>query len=279
MKSFLPPFLFFLVLLWCISANGQEVSKLQELQSRLREMNDPSSSQSQEYTDLLIAIGLEFRFVDNDSLKYYTDKAQQSIEQFELNSPQSQASIYRNLGYYYSEQGKSQQALEYYAKVVDISDQQDLPELHLRALIWMSDEYYYLDQKGNELVALLKVIEAGEKDRENHLMELSIATENIAFLYADQEEFEKAMDYFRQVLLYNEELSNPISTAQTFTNLADTLSEMEEFSEAMKYIDQAIAVFEKRDTPEWLATAYQIKGLIYYESDQFELSLDYVLKA
>ena len=280
MKSLIQIVFLLLILLFSGASFGQEKTKLSELKADLAQMKTPTSStEAQAYIDLLIKIGLKYRFVDNDSLNHYTEMAQLTLDRQKNKNALSQALIFRNKGYYYSENGESQKALEYYNKTLDISKQQGFTNLKLKSYIWMSDEYYYLDQKGNELTSLLKVIDEGEKDRANCLLELSIATENIAFLYADQEEFEKALDYFKKVLSYNKELNKDESKAQSYTNLADTLSEMGDFTQAQHYIDLAIAIFEEKGNAVWLATAYQIKGLIFYESDQFEQSLKYILKA
>jgi len=227
----------------------------------------------------LIDYGHDFRFKNSDSLFYYTEWAEKELKASRLNLPYVQTLIFRNYGYYYSEEGASEEALNQYQKALRIAEKEGFSSLHLKALIWISDEYYYLDDKGKELLALLKVIDMGEKKKEENARVLSIAHENIAFLYADHAEYDTAMRYFQNALSYNEILGDPVSAAQTYTNLADAYMEQGEYRLALDYLEKAIPVFKAEEELVWLATALQIKGLIYYETDRFEESKQLYLQA
>lgn len=168
---------------------------------------------------------------------------------------------YINMGGYYSDTGKIDEAISYFNKAYELACQEKNLNLKVSTLNDLAKEYMY---KGDYALSLKKYLEAIEIAEElDYKKLLSIVNENIAHLYLGQKDFDHAMVFFKKAKEINEEIGNPIFMAETMSNLASTYAEMNELEYAMFNINSSIAIFEKERILDWLAYCYEVKGKIY----------------
>jgi len=110
------------------------------------------------------------------------------------------------------------------------------------------------------------------KQQDNKAM-LSILYENVANVYADQKDYDEALEYYKLVKRINDELGNAIFMAETNSNLASVYADMGELEYAMFHVNSSISTFEKESILEWLAYAYEIKGKTYLKEGDFKWAL------
>ncbi|WP_234999735.1 tetratricopeptide repeat-containing sensor histidine kinase [Maribacter arcticus] len=168
---------------------------------------------------------------------------------------------YSNIGGYYSDKGKIDEAISYFIKAYELACQYNNLHLKVSALNDLAKEYGY---KGDYALSLKRYLEAIEIAEElDYKKLLSIVNENIAHLYLEQKDFDHAMVFFKKAKAINKEIDNPIFMAETMSNIASTYAEMNELEYAMFNINTSIAIFEKEKILDWLAYCYEVKGKIY----------------
>ncbi|APQ18847.1 histidine kinase [Maribacter hydrothermalis] len=207
----------------------------------------------------LIELASEYRYHHLDSL--YT-LSQESLKISKKGAYiNGEIGSYLNIGGYYSNKGKIDQAISYYKKAYNLAAEHERMHLKVSSLNDLAKEYGY---KGDYALSLKKYLEAIEISKElNYKTMLSIINDNIAHLYLDQKDYEHAMVFLKRSKDINEEINDPIFTAETISNIASTYAEMNELEYAMFHINSSIAIFEKEKILDWLAYCYEIKGKVY----------------
>jgi signal transduction histidine kinase len=216
------------------------------------------------YIHNLTKLASEYRFHNLDSLLSLS-KESLSISK-KIKYINGIIRSYSNIGEYYSDKGKIDEAISYFKKAYELSCQHNNLRLKVSALNQLAKEYGY---KGDYALSLKRYLEAIEIAEEiNYKKLLSILNENIAHLYLEQKDFEQAMVFFKKAKAINKEIDNPIFMAETMSNIASTYAEMNELEYAMFNINSSIEIFEKERILDWLAYCYEIKGKIYLKKEK-----------
>lgn len=211
------------------------------------------------YIKDIIELANESRFHNLDSLLTL------SLQSLNLSEKtifiNGEISSYQNIGRFYSDKGKIDQAILYFKKAYDLSDSHNRLHLKVKTLSELAKEYGY---QGNYALSLKRYLEAIEIAEELDFKSLlSIVNKNIAHLYLAQKDYNQAMVFFKKAKVINEQIGNPIFMAETMSNMASTYADMNELEYAMFNINSSISIFEKEKVLEWLAYCYEIKGKIY----------------
>ncbi|WP_298485556.1 tetratricopeptide repeat-containing sensor histidine kinase [uncultured Maribacter sp.] len=221
------------------------------------------------YISLLNKLGNELRYYNTDSLLQISKTALKYSNEANYNSGKINSLI--AIGIYYSDQGAHKKGIEYFKKALHVSKEIEDSKKIIRSQNNLSGEYTYL---GDYAMALSGYLEAEElaTTTANKKM-LSIINENIANLYISQKDYTQGLFFFKKVKKINEELKNPIFSAETMSNMASAYADMGELEYAMFNINQSVAIFEKKKIMDWLAYAYEIKGKIYLKQNKYKWAL------
>ncbi|SKB66526.1 Signal transduction histidine kinase [Maribacter arcticus] len=211
------------------------------------------------YINNLTMLATEYRFHNLDSLLSLSKEGLTISKKADYIN--GIITSYSNIGGYYSDKGKIDEAISYFIKAYELACQYNNLHLKVSALNDLAKEYGY---KGDYALSLKRYLEAIEIAEElDYKKLLSIVNENIAHLYLEQKDFDHAMVFFKKAKAINKEIDNPIFMAETMSNIASTYAEMNELEYAMFNINTSIAIFEKEKILDWLAYCYEVKGKIY----------------
>ena len=94
-------------------------------------------------------------------------------------------------------------------------------------------------------------------------MNCADVTNNLAYIYFQQDDFDKAMEYFTDARRRYNQLQDTLSAAQCDNNISNIYVQWQQYDEAQSLLQKAIPVFEQYDDEASLAHAYQNMGTIY----------------
>lgn len=221
------------------------------------------------YIDLLTGLGSQLRYYNSDSLRLLAKEAFRLSKNIHYKKGESNA--LRGLADYYSDQGKSETAINYYSKALRIAEEINNVKLQLGIMNNLASEFSYQGNYAKSLSIYLEGIETAEAVDDKEI--LSIMNENVASLYNSQKDYEQALKFYKIVMKLNEEIGIELYSAMTMSNLASMYADMGELEYAMFHVNKAIAIFEKKKDQDWLAYAYEIKGKIYLEEKNYKWAL------
>lgn len=222
------------------------------------------------YIDLLNNLAYELRYYQVDSTYSLANEALQLSRKADYKKGESHALL--RLGDYYSDKGESDHAIKHYSESLDLATGMEDQLLALRIMNNLASEYTYKGDFAKALNGYLDGIEMA-KDNPQARQLLSIINENIANLFASQKDYEQSLDFYKQVKKINVDLGDPVSMAETGSNLASVYADIGEMDYAMFNINSSITFFEKEKIMDWLAYAYEIKGKIYLKQHNYKWAL------
>ncbi|WP_373074288.1 ATP-binding protein [Zeaxanthinibacter enoshimensis] len=247
------------------------VNEREELKRKIKQLQANSAEYQKDslYIDLLLNLGKEIRYYNSDSL-YILAKDALAYSR-KINYRKGESYSFMRIADYYSDKGDNKMAVTFYRKSLNVANEIGNTGIALQTMNNLASEYGYIGDYSKALSGYLDGIELATKV--NDLEMLSIMNENIANLYASQNDYSQSLEFFKKVSKLNEEIGNEVYSAQTNSNLASVYAEMGEQEYAMFHINKAIAVFERRNLTDWLAFAYEIKGKVYLQQENFKWAL------
>lgn len=139
---------------------------------------------------------------------------------------------------------------------------------------------YYMD--GNNLKAVqlwYKALEENKNIDNNKIFEASILN-NLANVYADMGQFDKALKNYKKLLSISKESKNKTYEIQSLTNIGTLLSEKKEhIDEGIVYLKEALLLAKKEKHKNFVASIYINLGLAYRRKDKYAKALNYYHKA
>jgi len=221
------------------------------------------------YIHKLIHLASELRYHDTDSVSILAKQTLQLSEKIGYEKGVINARIL--LAAYYSDKGRSEEAIEALKQAQLHAHEAGYTALEVKTLNGQANEWGYMGQYAQSLKTYLEGIELA-KENDNKTM-LSILYENVANVYADQKDYDEALEYYTLVKKINDELGNEIFMAETNSNLASVYADMGQLEYAMFHVNKSISTFEKEAILEWLAYAYEIKGKTYLKEGDYKWAL------
>ena len=268
----IPKGLFSLFFFYLIAISGSHAQHTNFISPRLNTgKNIPQQTYAKDttYIHKLIDKAAGLRYHHTDSVKVLAIKTLQLSEEISYTRGEINARIL--LGAYYSDKGKSKKAISEIENARKMSKDGGYKDLETKTLNDLANELGYNGKYAQSLKTYLEGIELA-KETNNQVM-LSILYENVANVYADQKDFDEALQYHNLVKKLNEELQNDVFMAETNSNLASVYADMGKLDYAMFHVNKSIATFEKENIIEWLAYAYEIKGKTYLKEGDYKWSL------
>ncbi len=130
--------------------------------------------------------------------------------------------------------------------------------------------------------AMLEVEEIAE-EKKGILSKAARLFNNVAGVYDDQGEYEKALEYYGKALVIFEQVLGPAhpDTGTTYNNMASVYDDQGEYGKALEYYGKALAICERvygSDHPD-TGTIYSNMALVYDHQGEYGKALEYNGKA
>jgi CHAT domain-containing protein len=178
------------------------------------------------------------------------------------------ALLMNNLGYVYFMHGDYEQALEFYRKGLQLSN-----EIGSKAVVAMlftnTGNVYYAQgdyaQASDFMLKSLKLHEEmGDKTG------TAIVLNNLGSVYNEQGEHARALETLQRSLKLAEEIGLSQIITSSLTNIAQTYQHLGQPRAALDYADRAVAVAHREDNTDILWQALTTKGRVYAALDQLD---------
>ena len=152
-------------------------------------------------------------------------------------------------------------AHEQFANALRILNNKEDSDLLMRVLNTKGGVELYLGELDSALITLQRNLLVSENigDEINY----ADVTNNMAYVYFQQDNLDQAMDYFRDARQRFERLQDTLSAAQCDNNISNIYVQWQQFDEAITLLQRAIPVFEQFGDDASLAHAYQNLGTAY----------------
>jgi tetratricopeptide (TPR) repeat protein len=169
------------------------------------------------------------------------------------------ALLYQDQGKYKEAESHFQEALQIWQEILedkDLSMAWNLVNTGVSTPQYRNDEQHILDQI--------------EETLEVRGLEFAYSLDNLAFLYQEQGEYEKALPYFQRALELRQEIlgDTDIDTAYSLDNLALLYYEQGEYEQAEKHFKQSLQIKLRFTEPDNLVIADSQDNLAFLYQDQ-----------
>ncbi|MBL4715958.1 MAG: tetratricopeptide repeat protein [Bacteroidia bacterium] len=212
---------------------------------------------------LLVELSEHIYLLNPDSVIPFCQRA---IEIIEINLPNEQVDIshvspeeessfllakaraLNNIGFIHQQQGDIKKGLEYYFESVKIYKK-------------------YLAENLDEETFLKK-----EKIFKKCLTDAYI---NIGFIYNNQGEIEKGLEYYYLSLKIKEEIKDKKGLAESYNNIGAIYHDQGEIDKALEFYYLSLKILEEIKDKKGLAGSYNNIGTVYHNQGEIEMALEY----
>ncbi|WP_157491540.1 tetratricopeptide repeat protein [Maribacter thermophilus] len=255
-----------------LAQNGAQ----KDLSAKLKELKQhPNFEKDTLYIDLLFDIGREICYYDQDSLLKLSKETIKLSQAIDYKKGEAKGLI--NLGSYFSDTGKQEEAITHFKEALSISESIGDYDILLRAKNFLAIEYEYDDQYAKAIKQYLDGIEIAKQ----HQLDTWLSTfyVNTSNHYHDQKEYEQAIHFLTKAKELNVKAGNDKVTAVTMANLVSAYIELGDLKKASENIGESIRLLEELGLREWLTYAYELKANIYLKKEQYGSALSWFKKS
>jgi tetratricopeptide (TPR) repeat protein len=195
------------------------------------------------------------------------------------------AHVFHQLGWIKDNQGKYEEAVEFYEKSIKIK-QKTLPPNHPDLAISYNSIGSVYDNMGEYSKALSyceKVLEIKRKTLPPNHPDLATSYSNIGGVYKNMGEYSKALSYYEKALEIKQKTLPPNhpDLAISYSSNGNVYNNMGEYSKALLSHEKALEIYQKTLPPSHpdLASSYNKIGLVYYNMGEYSKAFSYYEKA
>lgn len=188
-----------------------------------------------------------------------------------------EAFSYVCLGYLSEDQGKFNEALEWFHTSLKVYKKIDNKKGISRGLRNISSVYMSRGQYAKGLDYSLQALKISEELADRKLIALDYT--NIGGIYHGMEDYPKALTYFLKALKMSEETGEKGNVANDLCNIGVAYKEMGDYSKALEYYSKSLEVAKEFNKTKSILAAYSNIGGVYDEQKEYKKALEYYQKA
>ena len=233
------------------------------------------NSSEKDYVNTLNRLSKEYSNFLPDSSLYYAEKA--LIEARKQNYEIGEANALSNIGFYYFDLHRYDQALQFQKESLALSEDIDFKIGKDNALNNIGNIFEAQSNYENALEYHLKALdinrETGSEER------IASSYNNIGNIYYCLSNFEKALEYYQQSLELKERSGKKDKIAGALSNIGNVYMGLEEDSKAIEYYQQALDIMIEIDHKQGIAHFTNNIGIIYGDLENYEEAFKYLTSA
>lgn len=217
-------------------------------------------------------IGMVFQVMNfHDSASLYFDLALEYLDKQIL--PQGYLSILTNKGTSYFAQGFYAHANEIYFKVIE----EGTEILSPKTLATVYNNLGLSFKKSSNYEEAIKYYEKAYQidDSLNLQSNRAIDLANIGGVYFSWKQYDEAHNYFYKSLQIDQQLNNKRGQASNYSNIASAQKANNQLDEARINYLKALELAQEINNNYQIATAYHGLGMLEYEENHYEKSIEY----
>jgi tetratricopeptide (TPR) repeat protein len=182
-----------------------------------------------------------------------------------------------NIGNIYHNQGKPDEALEYYQQALEINKKLGYEQGIAHNLSNVGTVYNDLGKHDEALKFQEEALEISRKIEDEPGIANSL--NNIGVVYNDSGKAEKALKFYQEALEINKKMGHEEGMANVINNIGLTYSKLREINLALNYYQEALKINRKIGYKEGIATNLGNIGLVYITLGQSKEALKYYQEA
>ncbi len=206
------------------------------------------------------ALGLGSFYKDKyagDSAKFYLEKAiliygEQQLRQKQVDAKSLLAAVFYNEDAHAESMSLLFEVLAYFEEVNDSTGIGKTLNRIANSQNYLGHHKDALDLYGRSLD-----IFNSTGDKKNQAIEIY----NMALIFGEEKEFDKAMSYFRRSADLDQQIGNDIGMAETFTTMASNYDEMGKWDSAYSYYQSALSILDNHENE-------MLKGYVYRQMNK-----------
>lgn len=172
------------------------------------------------------------------------------------------ASAYNNLGFYFFQQDKSEEAIKNFEKAVKVSE--EVNDLKVIPTALNNIGYIYKHQ-GNILKALEYYHESLKLNKQlGDEIEAALCLNNIGSIYYAEKEYEKALKYYREALIIEKKVGSKKGEGRLYSNIGATYKGQGNIETAIEYFDHSLKIYKEINNE---------RGMAFSQTKKAELEL------
>ena len=194
------------------------------------------------------------------------------------------AMVLNNFGYYYKSKGRTDEALDYYSKSLNIfkqlwSEKRLLPDQRSIATVLNNMGIIY-EEQGDIQKALNNYMESlAIKIELDYEKGIALAYNNIGFVYDDQGDKAKALEYYTKSVEILEKIGEKAARSNALNNIGTIYREQKKLTLAEDYFTRCLEMKEELNDRQGIAMSLNNIASVYRLRKQFKLALEYSNKS
>lgn len=161
------------------------------------------------------------------------------------------ADNYNNFGIINMYMGNNAQALEYYQKATDLT---------------------------NELLKISRN-ENNQAESKKYMLQLSACYNNIGIVNSYLSNYPKALEFYQKTLKIAEELGDKKQIAPCYLNIAYLFSDQGNYNSVLEYLQKSLAIYQELNDKDGIADCCNNIGGAYLSLSNYQMAREYYLKA
>ncbi len=182
----------------------------------------------------------------------------------------------QDIGVNFFDLGNIDSALYYY-NLVYKQNVDDLPREKITLLNNKANAYIFISDYKNSIKCYLEAIEIA--DSINYAYGKALIKSNLANLHFEWDEFEKAIEVYKESIVYLEEFGVLTNLAINYVNIGIAYNSLNNVDSSLVYLEKSKNICVKTDNQALLSTVYHNIGRCNMSTDLFKKSIEYFHKA
>ncbi|MBV7315358.1 lipopolysaccharide assembly protein LapB [Shewanella sp. NIFS-20-20] len=154
------------------------------------------------------------------------------------------------LGKFHTTFNQYPQALQYFSQAHQLASEEQQPRLLAMVNFQLSKVYRSLDQLDDALAHAQLAADSFQALESNAYLSQSMTA--IALIYAEQEKWQQAIDYYLNAQAIDRRRGNEIFIALNYHNLGEAYSKLGNFTVALSNLHQANQIFQQKNVEHYL---------------------------
>ena len=217
----------------------------------------------------------KYKNTNSDSAYYFANMAFFRAQQMDYALGQIEAS--NNLGEYYLDQGKYQQAKNKFVGSLSKSKANKMPYLEAVSKSKLAAYYYFIGAYDSALA----IIDTNTKKivKQNSKIEYAKLLNLTSYIFAKKGDYFSALEARYEVLNVRLELGNKDEIAKSYNALGDFFKRQNNYSKALKYYLDSYETSQNSKNIRGEGISLTNAAEIYYRLEDFDKALDFHLRA
>jgi len=188
-------------------------------------------------------IGNAFLFTNRyDSARAYYNESYKIFDSNGLNK----SAIYSSLGMLYKNEGNYEKAIKTYFEGIAYDEETNNEYGKFIKLLNLANVYSLIENINKSVEYQIEAVKISQNsENENINYALGTILNNIGANYTKNEEFDKALDYFKQSLAVNIENENQKEIARNYNNLGTVYEKKNQLNTALGFLEKSLKIREE----------------------------------